>query len=342
MVFAVKIEIENMSASNISTQSNNDIFFLYIIPVICILCLLLNMLNFLIFSTKIFKEVLFQYFKMQSLFICLNLLIKCLFPLYYCKTCSTASMYISQFYFKYFIVYAASVLEMSAILCQIISTYFCFRLISKKQTTFHCSYVLISLFVIAISGLVYLYQLFEYQINEYELILNFVGYTKNMTIFKTEYGSFHFNVVMSIIEIAAFTLRDGLSSVVLIVLNILIFIKVRKNLKRKKRMVMEKSTVNNDLTDNTNSLTKVDRSQIRLTIMVLVSCANCLVGRTPILLFFILRNFLEELQLAKLLYFAISCIYFSYFISFFLYYITNKKFKYVLKKCVFRILRYAE
>ena len=162
-----------------------------------------------------------------------------------------------------------------------------------------------------------------------------------MTIFKAEYGSFHFNVVMSIIEIAAFTLRDGLSSVVFIVLNILIFNKVKKNLNKKKRMVMEKSTVN-DFAETGNSLTKVDRSQIRLTIMVLVSCANCLVGRTPILLFFILRNFLEESQLTKLLYFAISCIYFSYFISFFLYYITNKKFKYVLKQCLFKILRYSE
>lgn len=316
-----------------SNQPANDIFFLYITPIICFLGLILNLFCIIVFSKKEFKEVLFKYFKMESILVCFIFLIKCFQPIYYCNTCQLSTSYVAQFYYKYFSVYLTSVFEMSAILCQICSAFYCLNLIRKNSYNLNCSYIVMVVVMVMISGVVFLFQLVQYSINQHKIVeIGENGTILNKTIFKTEiYEQINLRIV-AVIEIISFSIRDGLLSAILIVLNILLFDEVKRKMKTKKMLLYSinaqdtKPAINEDTCLNMSSKLNAEKSKNRVSIMVLLSCLNSIIGRTPILLFFVLRNFIKS-DLTVLLYFAIICIYLSYSLFFFLYYTRNKLFK---------------
>ena len=317
----------NITAAN----PTNDVFFLYITPIICFFGLILNLLCIIVFSKKEFKEVLFKYFKMESIFVCFIFLIKCIQPIYYCNTCELSRSYFAQFFYKYFSVYLTSVFEMSAILCQICSASYCLNLIRKNVYNLNCSYILMAIVMIMVSGVVFLFQLFQYSINEHQI----VELDANKTIYKTETYEIINLKIVSVIEIVSFSIRDGLLSAVLIVLNILLFVEIKRKMKQKTILLYSintygtKPTLNEENCEaslNNSSKLNAEKSKNRVSIMVVLSCLNCIIGRTPILLFFVLRNFIKD-DLSVLLYFAIICIYLSYSLFFFLYYTRNKLFK---------------
>ena len=52
-----------------------DVFFAVICPSAAVICLALNLITLKAFSNPKFKEVVYKYFKTETLFICINLCI---------------------------------------------------------------------------------------------------------------------------------------------------------------------------------------------------------------------------------------------------------------------------
>ena len=79
---------------------------------------------------------------------------------------------------------------------------------------------------------------------------------------------------------------------------------------------------------------KINKAKTKLTLTIYLSCMKCLLGRVPIFLYFIFEN-LKKLEYLPLdeddldVFYPIGsfCIYFSYLLSFFVFYYCNKKFQ---------------
>jgi hypothetical protein len=128
---------------------------------------------------------------------------------------------------------------------------------------------------------------------------------------------FHFDFVISnqiCFDLITFSIRDGLLVLILIILNVIIAFKFKSNLKKKMAIVKE-----------TTTLKKMQRSQQRMSIMVLADSINSIVGRIPILCLFVLRNLnLNPINSAFFL-----GAFLSYFLKFFIFLKFNKRFRIV-------------
>lgn len=160
-------------------------------------------------------------------------------------------------------------------------------------------------------------------------------------------------------EIFAFLVRDGFNLIILILLNILIFMRVKQGMNKKILMLnkvnttMQRQNGQNDhkspppgthieenahdeadqqqrrrTTNNSHKSTRsISKTKYKLTIMVIMSSVNCTLGRLPIMIFFIIRNFSENDAVLYFRKLAVMCVYLSYDFNFLFLYFTNKKFK---------------
>lgn len=340
--------METTTNQSIKIESETDIYYGYVCPIIGIIGVFLNMIVFAIFSSSIFKEILYKYLKLQALFIAMDLLFTSFRPLYYWKHCEISHSYVAHLYEKYLITYGASVVEMGAFVCLVLATLNYYLLIgsvmsAKRFFLARVSYIYVTFVVVVVSIVLFLYQLFEYKIVCGDMVLVSADHSRNTTkwICDIEYEPFHYSTFHSINEIFAFFVRDGLNLIILVVLNVMLFVRVKKGIKKKK-MMLHKANTNSSLTsdskvpaaENLNRtesrrrMRSISKTKYKLTVMVILSSVNCALGRLPIMIFFIIRNFEEENY--ALLYFrklAVVCVYLSYDFNFFFLYFTNKKFK---------------
>ncbi|CAF0792570.1 unnamed protein product [Brachionus calyciflorus] len=328
-------------------DEENDVILSYICPTVGGLGFFLYLISFVVFSNPEFKEVLYKYLKMESLSVLLDLLITSIKPIYYCRTCSVSRTYFSQVYFIGFIVYGASILEQSAIINRILSTLCCLMLLRNKIGRMRMffamnSYKIISLFVFFSSATLFSYQVFMFEIVliEKEIL--------NVTIceYTLEKSEFSKTRIKTVLEISAFLIRDGINLIILIVLNSIIFLRFRNELIRKKvffkptnsnlkvsiqrdELVINIKNLNlntlNQVRDelvpiNASLLNRIKKSQNKQAIMVIITCLSCCIGRIPILIFFILRNFDNEEKYHNFTKLAILAVYLSYILNVYLYY----------------------
>lgn len=397
------------SSSKIVISTETDLYYGYICPFVGAIGVFLNLIVFIIFSNSVFKEILYKYLKLQALFIGLDLLFTSFRPVFYWKHLEIAHSYPAHLYEKYIITYGASVVEMSAFVCLVLATLNYYLLIdnllaSQRFFFSRVSYVYVVTFVVLVSVFLFLYQLFEYKIvcediplsmwesamNNYDNNNNqnySVNQTKHMC--DIEYEQFHYSKFHTIIEIVAFFIRDGLNLIILVMLNLMIFVRVKKGMNKKKSILKRrtgsmsvpsadfksggtgggggggkretrrskaelnnKNNTNNDNNSLSNATTKtkgsgsengsvvirnhssnskhlrsISKTKYKLTIMVIMSSLNCAIGRLPIMIFFILRNFGENEAVLYFRKIAVVFVYLSYDFNFFFLYFTNKKFK---------------
>jgi hypothetical protein len=321
-----------MNSSKYVTFNEFELNFYGIVcPSIAACGFILTIFTFVIFLSADFKEKLYKYLQVEAVLIGLDLFITTLKPMYYCSS-PIFNSYFTNYYYIIFIVYMASVLEMAIFLSRIASTYFCFILISNNKQ--HCfmriSYKLVVVIIMVFSTSIYIFQLFQYRVVIVSEEVN-TNTSSNETSseLRIEKTPFNDSRLRFVIETTVFFLRDGLNTIILIVLNFLIFLKIRQNMAKKRKMLKYDVTKDNTSTMNTqtNNLVKKTEKTINKTIiMMVVTCINCLLGRIPIFLCFVIRNFDNSNASLYFCQFAVLAIYLSYSSYFFIYCFTNKRF----------------
>jgi hypothetical protein len=154
--------------------------------------------------------------------------------------------------------------------------------------------------------------------------LQFIGY-------KVRNTEFNDSMTKKLIEIIAFSIRDGLNLIVLIALNVMIYLKVKKAMTKKKKMLNQNfsvNTTNNKTEMHNNGNNKLKRSERNTAFMVIIVSICYTIGRIPIMISFIVRNVYEEtngMRIFKIT--SVISVILSYDSYFFIYYFTNKNFR---------------
>ena len=248
-----------------------------------------------------FKENLFIYLRIECIIMSFDLLLSTIrSPLrgFLCRTsdCLLPNPFVQVLIIL--LIYFPSPTEATAIITDIFASLNCLIMLKPNRNKFEQIIFNLNPFVTIvvaylIFSLIYVYQCF------------------------TSLFLFHFDFVISnqiYFDLITFSIRDGLLVLILIILNVIIAIKVKSNLKKKIAIVRE-----------TTTLKKMQRSQQRMSIMVLADSVNSIVGRIPILCLFVLRNLnLNPINSAFFL-----GAFLSYFLKFFIFLKFNKRFRIV-------------
>jgi hypothetical protein len=307
-----------------------DVFFAVICPSTAVFCLALNLISLKAFSNStIFKEEIYNYFRMETFFICINLFIASLRPIYYDIYSELSKSYFAQILIIYFLIYVTSLLEMSATLTQIAACLKYYLMVTKANMNCfdNLSYEMVTLVIFVFSCLMYVYQCFQFDISAQFLTINNV--TK--TYYAMEANSFFKSDLRKSIEIGAFVIRDGINSIVLIIMNILIYISIKKYAKKKHSLFANKfstETSTQRAISNMESSETLKKISVKVGVMVLMTCLNCLFGRTPILFSYLYRNVSNDAYALYLVdRLAVLTVHLSYGFYFFIYLLTNNKFR---------------
>lgn len=235
--------MKNISFNNdkcVSVDEKNEIVFTYLCPSLGVLGLVLNLICFFVFSSAEFKELFYKYLKMESFSILVDLFVTSLKPIYYCRTCQVSKSNFSQIFFIYFAVYLASILELTAIINRNISALTCYLFLKNdnfSKLKLFCEYFcykLVFIFIFLISGVLFCYQTFAYEIVKcFAYDDSTESYLEFYIVVKTK---FFYSEYKSILEIFAIVFRDGINLIILIILNILIFNQFRTSLSKKRNL----------------------------------------------------------------------------------------------------------
>lgn len=330
-----------------ASQTTNDPTYVIVCPLVGLIGLALNLITLAIMSS--FKQPLYFYLRLELTFICLDEFVTILKPIYYCRSCSISTTLFANAFYYGFNVYLASVLELGALLSRNMSALICFLLISNhlRQLRFvlkKSSCMLIMPVIVIFSLLVYIYQLFEYKItcvNSTTRLESSPGLTiKVCQIEKTWFG---LSATKKWIEMVVMLFRDGINVGVLLVFNILIIILTRQNLEDQKNELNASSQHRSsrferylEYCNNTAMIRRQAHKENRQSFMVIITCCNCLLGRLPILFFFIKRNVTSTDD--KSTRYAALMVYISYSVYFFLYYQSSYKFRKLVNMYAERIV----
>lgn len=342
--------------SRVIIEEKNDLIFTYIVPIMGTVGFILQLLSFLVFSNSKFKELLYQYLKLESFCLLLNCFNASFKPIFHCRTCKISKTYYAQLYFIIFIEFGSSLLEFSAIVNRILSSFCCFMLLCNKMSKqkpylFFYYSKLVNLAIFFFGSTIFSFKIFSYEIVKKSVTEINSNQTKSQYEFRG--SNFSKGAWKNALEISAFVFRDAFNIIILLVLNFLIYSRIKNNLSKKKTLFMPNNTnvklsthqnesfkmdlsffndfnKQNSKNKKISTLARIKRCEIKHSIIVLISCFNYLVGRIPIMVFFILRNLNKENH--YLLKGSVLTVYFSYNFNFFLYYFSNKQFRRVFKK----------
>ncbi len=243
---------------------------------------------------------------------------------------------------------------MSIIILHIIATFDYYLLITKLNDKiklfqkFSPKQVSFSVFIF--SSLCYSYMIFTKEIRVINLVeIDEKNDSINMRLIHQMKPTYFWDSdFKKIIEIAVFFIRDGLNLSVLITLNFLIYFKVIKVIQSKSIFIKNQKNIiskatgyiessihnqNGDIQNRSFSTDQCFKAEKKVTIMVFAGCLNLILGRVPILISFILKNIIIWNRF--LIVFdsiAVTTVYVSYMLNFFIFYLTNNRFNNFLKK----------
>lgn len=330
-------------------DTDTDYFWLICVPLASLIGLISNLACFLTFNSPEFKskskikDNMYGYLKIEAFFIILNLSLQIFRFIVFEKTVRLNLL--SKIYEFYMLWILAGVLEMSALLSHLASTIDFYMIIKNKEIDFkwfqNVSKYFIAILMFVLSFLSFSYMIFCFKVNSWKIeSLNEFNQTITDLIYTIDETEFHKTRTKTVIEIIAYLTRDGLINLILSFLNIMIFINVKKSLKNKQRVIYKPSSrasaigINQPVADN-----KIKNANTQVMLMVIMTCLNNAFGRTPVLVVFILRNFLNlyfiNNTLNKL---ACLAVYISYILNLFIYFFTNSIFRRVFKRGLLKVL----
>lgn len=309
--------------------------YVFVIPLVNMLGLILTLACFIVFNDSKFKQNVYTFLKYESVFIAIDLLISALRPIYnYNSEFSTS--YFPQFYYIYMLVGAASVLEMSAILCHIVSTFYLYLLITNKPLSRNIPSLAVCFMIFMFSLVLFSYHFFDSVIVSNQVSIRV---SQNQTINRAVYGNveteFGKTDWKKIIDIFVFCLRDGFCLLVLMVLNIMIFTNVKLLMKRKQTILGSSVKYEKRSMRQSKRNTQYKTTERKTSIMVVIIGLSYIIGRLPILVINILKNFIKFDYLSQANTVSVLLVYISYSSYFFIYYTFNKLFRNVFWRFFF-------
>ena len=313
-----------MNRSNISSFRISDIDVIlhcYVDIVVNSFGFLLSIFSYIVLLNSKFKENLYNYIRMDVLSSAIILSCFGLRSILFCN-CSELNSYYTLL-ISIIIRYIRFVFSFSSIIYVVISSiYFYLKISNQEKSKFNIlnkySYKFVSFFIIIFSCILFLFIGFEEDIIKFESnnSTELFYYRKNVQFFRSN--------LRKITRYISFILNHIIMIIILILTNILIYLKV-KNIMKKKRYVIQRSA---------SSETNIERTERSIKLMLYVGNLNEIICRLPIMVYFIFEEFVDDdgnkstmlIISSYVLYFLISL---SYSIKFFLYYLTNILFRQV-------------
>lgn len=222
---------------NYNPTSTNDIIFLYVCGPVAVVGFLLSILSAFIFSSDHFKLTnhpnLFAYLRIECTFMAVNLFIKIIFAI----TNNNKWKYIAETLFAkivytYLNGYLSSILETCVTVSNILSTVCCLAMLEQtpkgaiKFVSSQRPFFVMAL-VFIVSGFIFIYIIFYTEASH-----KGPSVTLTLEFFKSTH---------SIFDSIAFTVRDVVLLFVLIILNVLMVVRIRRILSKKMEIVSNQS-----------------------------------------------------------------------------------------------------
>jgi hypothetical protein len=335
-IFILKLKMENATttmlvddslfnismAENLENQTSiNDYIYVYGATPICLVSFLLSLFNVIVLSDCQFKSEnkLFVYLKFSSLFTSVDLFLGLLAPVYRLKAWHVSRSLTAKILLNYVAKYVQNVLEKSELLCTLLAAHSCLKLIQQNRHLTTCGsqpYVCVGVAFVTLA-ITTSHQIF------YSYIIADYYPTQQATFYRTVKTRFSDSKVYNVIEIASFSLNNGLFLIILTLLNAMIVRKVQLNLDNKMKMTKAASGEKNK------------RTRAKLLRMVFFDCGNTIVCHLAIVLYFILFNTQPAGFRASGIVW--SAVYFSFGLKFFILYYFNKRFRFSVKKKISKL-----
>jgi hypothetical protein len=352
--------MDNETTVNVSSFINTDPVFRIIIPSIGFIGLITNIACVIIFSNKDFKEDMYHYLKFKSIAVIMHLFIQILRPLSILKGNFSSASIISVIYDLYFLSYFVSFFELSIILFHILSTIEYYLIVSNNNDVMKlirkvsCRSKILFIFIfsmfmyidILFSRVIHGWHLAE--INESNKIVDQRIYYSIQT---TSFGS---TMARKIISSIVFMIRDGLNLVILVILNILIYLNVMESIKKKRAIIFKSRKVDDSTksvsigmsnsgsskSTSSNNNKKINKTERKVTLMVLFSSITYVSTRIPLLICVILGDY-ANLNLWGTTFgrFTTIYLYVTYLIDILYFYIFNERFKKIFDEYLFKIFK---
>lgn len=307
-------------------DQNDKLFYCYLDTSVSFIGEILCIISLIIFFNSKFKENFYNYIRIELIFTCLILFIYILRSCYYCKDTRLGTYTINIMHI--FNRFARNTFELSAIIVSILSTIeFYLLLINQHKSKYNLlsriSYIINALLVLILSSLIFSYRLFETDILKFKY--NNVTFGNKSDLYYISNSKFSNSYLFRINNVASFLLLGGISGIVLLILNIVIFVKVKQIL-HKKQIVQGATAINTQRKSSLN----IENTKRSMILMVFVGSANTIIGNMPQLVFYIFEVFKIKMNNDFFKYSSLAAHTFlalSFTIKFILYYWTNNLFR---------------
>jgi hypothetical protein len=263
---------------------------------------------------------MFKYLLLKAVHDDVQFLIQIFAPLYYCTGCLTYQTYASQVWYIWFYYYVECINELCSGFYEVAATLDCLLTINQKLECCKKNLVfyIVSVSVFAFAALFYTFFLFNFTIVKYTRVIgdyqNKTTGVVNQTVqqfYVYEYSEFSTSSANIILKRAHGVLRDVVTLVVLVILNVMIMLTVRQSVNSRRRLT----------NNNTNA------SARNVTIMIVVIGCNYLCGHVTSFVKYLFL--IDSPSPFRSCFTAISelLFYLSYLTPFFIYFAFNRVFR---------------
>ena len=265
-----------------------SIFFCYLDTILSFVSSLLGFLCFIIFLDKKFSSNFYNYKRIEILFSWIAQYFYGLRFFYYCKLNDLNQKY-SSILIQLINRYVRDVFEsISSLFCIYSSLYFYLMLINMEKSKYNLlsrvSYIKICFISFIMSSLLFLYRTLDHNIvatvtNSSIKINN--SNINSKYVYQPVKTSFYANIFYHINRIASFFITDGVLVLILLIINLLIYIKIKKSMNMKKVFHNNKSSSSQH--EQTKSSIKTCENSIKL--IVFVNSLNQIIGKLPMIVY---------------------------------------------------------
>jgi hypothetical protein len=301
----------------------HEITNVIIIPILSIIGFIFNLLSTIVFSLIVKngqRDDMYKYLLLKSICEMIGCFFSTFYPLYFSKSNLRFTFIVTVWYiwFKEYIKFA---LFMASTGFEIAATFNCAISIEKrmkwcqKRISFWFSVV----FILILSFGVEMFPALMYYIVDYDIIDKY-----NRTIHRYNAFTNELSFKFDIFGLYESIIKEVIFLVILLSLNCYILVKLIQIGRRKKR-----------LTTNSSNIQNSNRAEKRKIIMIIVLFSTFLLGHFPNFLWFTVHNYFGSfLFWADFTYCGLIFSYFSYSISFFVYFFFNNIFRRLFLKSI--------
>jgi hypothetical protein len=238
-----------------------------------------------------------------------------LFIFFDCQYCDQYSFYATGVFKLLFLIYFSYVAQFLSMFCEFVAVFI--RFVTVSQLEFFLfrklSFKLVSVMALFYGLLFYSYKLFENKI----ILSTYKNYIKNTSylIYKLRLTQFGISDTILTLDFVHSLVRDGILVLLILILNILTLIEMRRLLVKKKLI----------LANVRATFTQADKAEAHLTIMILLTGLIAIIGHG---LYFLFNIPYFSWRVSECIYPFVNFSYnLSYLINFFVYFFFNTMFR---------------